>query len=72
LPTKNPAKKIAAAITMINTTPAMKRAQAGNTSTVFGRGRPGGFAESMFVADTVGSSWNCGVCTEPSLVVVML
>jgi hypothetical protein len=50
---------------MTNTTPATRRAQAGNWWTVFGRCRRGGLAELAFVAEAVGSPLS--VWAEPSL-----
>jgi hypothetical protein len=58
---KNPEKKRAAMTKTSNTTPATRRAQAGNWLTVLGRCRPS-------VAEAVGSSGDCVVWAEPSLV----
>jgi hypothetical protein len=62
---KNPAKKTTAMTETTNTTPATRRAQTAKWLTVFRR--RGGLAELASVAEAVGSSRDCCVWAERSL-----
>ncbi|HXY63876.1 MAG TPA: hypothetical protein VEI45_05840 [Mycobacterium sp.] len=62
---KNPAKKTTAMTETANTTPTMRRAQAAKWLTMFRR--RGGLVELASVAESVGSSGDCSVWAEPSL-----
>jgi hypothetical protein len=62
---KNPAEKTTAMAETTNTTPATTRAQTAKWSTVFRR--RGGLAELASAAEAVGSSRDCSVWGERSL-----